>query len=267
MTSHESVYKNELNTLLARDDIMEVACYLISHSTARTTVEQRKRLLYKMELDTREQVEELEAAEAGMAAPVEELEIGFKAFEIAEPEVKPDTLLENSCGICGASFVDYGERGCTDETCLYDVREACAKFEAFDAEEKPEAEEKPAETPVDNWVQCDTCDSWRKVDTTEGLPNKWECSRIGKACRPPREAENHWSAIRAKRFTKHYSDYTRAPSHMKCLQFLAKRKSITLEELYKTDPATYIGLDPKSLAYPHYLMIGISPRRYGYGYY
>jgi hypothetical protein len=247
MTSQETAPTNILNALLARDDIMELACYLISHSSARTTLEQRKQLLYKMEQDTREQVEALGAC--------------FEELTVAEPEVKPDTLLENSCGVCGASFVDYGERGCTDDTCLYDVREVCAKLEAFEAEETPD------ETPVDNWVQCDICDSWRKVETTEGLPNKWECSNIGKACRPPREAENYWSAIRAKRFTKYYSDYTRAPSHMKCLQFLAERKSITLEELYKTDPATYIGLDPKSIMYPHYLMIGISPRRYGYGYY
>jgi hypothetical protein len=107
----------------------------------------------------------------------------------------------------------------------------------------------------DNWVQCDCCDSWRKVASLENITNEWYCSDIKKACRAPSEAENHWPATRAKyavRFCDtgygYYKGYehktyegNRVPSHMKCLNILAERKKITLEELYRTRPENYFG--------------------------
>jgi len=41
-----------------------------------------------------------------------------------EKEEMPDTLLPNSCDVCGASYVDYGDLSCTEDTCKYDVRYA-----------------------------------------------------------------------------------------------------------------------------------------------
>lgn len=122
-----------------------------------------------------------------------------------------------------------------------------AETEACSTTEAPEC--------VEDWVQCDCCDSWRKVDSLEGLPDKWYCSDIKKACRAPSEAENHWPARRAKYAVKFfywgfsyeyglkYKPYegNRAPSHMECLNILAERKKITLEELYKTRPENYFG--------------------------
>ena len=126
---------------------------------------------------------------------------------------------------------------------------------AAEIEQEQDGEETEEDTPAENWVQCDTCDSWRKVDSLEGLPDKWFCSDIKKACRAPSEAENHWPAMRAKYAVKFfywgfsyeyglkYKPYegNRAPSHMECLQILADRKKITLEELYKTRPENYFG--------------------------
>ena len=220
-------------------------CYtFMTLSSHRPTEEQRQTLEAKFEQDRR--YEELRKQ------PVS-----------PEEEVKPDTLLENSCGICGASFVDHGEVACNEEMCLYDVRNLraesqiaevqCDACESYPMIHTCLYEERNTLVTVedivtDNWAQCDTCDSWRKIESTEGLPDKWYCSNIGKACRPPREAENHWPATRAKRFVMHFSDYKRAPNHMECLKFLAKRNSITLEQLYKTTPEYYLG-GRDSLAY------------------
>ncbi len=192
-------------------------------------------------------------------------------------EEKPDTLLENSCGICGASYMDHGELACNGYGCLYNVRngfgegedthdahedadEAHDAHDADDAEAHDDAETEEDSSPsaapaVDNWVQCDCCDSWRKVASLENMTNEWYCSDIKKACRAPREAENHWPATRAKyavRFCDtgygYYNRYehktyegNRVPSHMKCLKILAERKNITLEELYRTRPENYFG--------------------------
>ena len=94
---------------------------------------------------------------------------------------------------------------------------------------------------IDNWIQCDTCEKWHKVEITGTLPDKWYCADISKLCRPPQKAENNWPAKRAKRFVTHFSDYKRAPNYMESLKFLAKRKGLTLEQLYKTTPQEYVG--------------------------
>ena len=87
------------------------------------------------------------------------------------------------------------------------------------------------------------------------MTNEWYCSDIKKACRAPSEAENHWPATRAKNAVRfcdsgygYYKQYAlktyegnRVPSHMECLNILAERKKITLEELYKTRPENYFG--------------------------
>jgi hypothetical protein len=194
-------------------------------------------------------------------------------------EEKPDTLLENSCGVCGASYVDHGELACNDYGCLYNVRNGFGEGEEHedyedhedthedaddeahedvheDADDEADDAHADAETEEDvpvNWVQCDTCDTWRKVPSLENMTNEWHCSHIKKACRAPSEAENHWPATRAKyavKFCYWGSAYrhlcerkpyqgNRAPSHMECLKILAERQKITLEELYKTRPETY----------------------------
>ena len=212
-------------------------------------------------------------------------------------EEKPDTLLENSCGICGASYMDHGELACNGYGCLYNVRngfgegaedEHEAVHEAAHEDSSPsgasaalplelvkcdtcdtwfphdDAETEEDSSPSapasaveekDNWVQCDCCDSWRKVASLENITNEWYCSDIKKACRAPREAENHWPATRAKYAVRFcdtgYGYYTRyehktyegnrVPSHMECLKILAERKKITLEELYRTRPENYFG--------------------------
>jgi hypothetical protein len=213
-------------------------CYtFMTLSSHRPTEEQRQTLEAKFEQDRR-----YEALRRGPVSP--------RSPFLDAQEVKPDTLLENSCAICGASFMDHGEVACNEDTCLYKTRNP------------PEAEA----VEVDNWVQCDTCDSWRKIESREGLPDKWYCSNIGKACRPPREAENHWPATRAKRFVKHFSDYKRAPNHMECLKFLAKRNSITLEQLYKTTPENYVG-GRDSLAYRILILGGKYPAPWLYSFY
>jgi len=235
-----------ITQLLGLKDVLELACYIVEHSTVMTTQEQRRRLLSKIGSDNDDD-----------AMTVEELEESFMRHE----EVKPDTLLSDSCGICGASFMDHGDLACTDCSCLYNVRKIraesqIAKVQCNACESYPMIHTclydqcntfvtvKPVAT--DNWVQCDTCESWHKIDTTDGLSEKWYCSNIGKLCRPPQEAENHWPATRAKRFAKHFLNIkTRAPNHMKALSLLAEHKRITLKELYKMTPKEYIGPNDK----------------------
>jgi hypothetical protein len=220
--------------LLGLKDVLELACYIVENSTVTTTQEQRRRLLSKIEYDndTEAYLELPHSPPSPIigyddAMTVEEFEESFTRHE----EVKPDTLLPDSCGVCGASFVDHCENACREDACLYDKRNTLVTVE-------------PVAT--DNWVQCDTCESWHKIDNTDGLSEKWHCSNIDKLCRPPQEAENHWPATRAKRFAKHFLNIkTRAPNHMKALSLLAEHKRITLKELYKMTPKEYIGPNDK----------------------
>jgi len=252
-----------ITQLLGLKDILELACYIVENSTVMTTQEQRKRLLSKIEYDNHtEAYMETHSPSSPIigyddAMTVEEFEESFTRHE----EVKPDTLLPDSCGVCGASFVDHGELACTDCSCLYDVRKVraesqiaevqCDACESYPMIHMCLHEERNTLVTVedvvtDNWVQCDTCESWRKIESTEGLPEKWYCSNIEKLCRPPQEAENHWPATRAKRFAKHFLNIkTRAPNHMKALSLLAEHKRITLKELYKMTPKEYIGPNDK----------------------
>ena len=87
----------------------------------------------------------------------------------------------------------------------------------------------------DSCVQCDTCYSWRKIETTEGLPEKWSCSAINKICS---SAERYWPAARAKRVVKYFS-LSKRVNHMESIKLLAQRLRITPEELYKMNPLTY----------------------------
>ena len=254
----------EICALLGNEGVLEFACFMICKSTVTTTHEQRQRLLSKIEADinTDAYLKRLYSPPSSIigcddAMTVEELEESFKDAE----EVKPDTLMPNSCGVCGASFVDHGELACTDCSCLYDVRKlraesqiaevqcnACESYPMIHTCLHEERNTLVTVEPVltDNWVQCDTCESWHKIESTEGLPKKWHCSNIGKLCRPPQEAENHWPATRAKRFAKHFLNIkTRAPNHMKALSLLAEHKRITLKELYKMTPKEYIGPNDK----------------------
>ena len=279
--------ENIVSLIQNNAEFLEFACDVICNSTVKLNEEQREKIMNVLKEQTT-----LPTSPPSPFLMPGEMEISN--FFILEGEVKPDTLLENSCGICGASYMDHGELACNGYGCLYNVRNGFG--EAEDAEDAEDADEDSspsgasaalplelvkcdtcdtwfphddAETEEDsspsapasaleekdNWVQCDCCDSWRKVDSLEDLPDKWFCSDIKKACRAPREAENHWPATRAKYAVRFcdtgYGYYTRyehktyegnrVPSHMECLKILAERKKITLEELYRTRPENYFG--------------------------
>ena len=218
-------------------------CYtFMTLSTARPTEEQRQTLEAKFEQDRR--YEELRTEPNSPPSP-------FLYSRIEE--VKPDTLMPNSCGICGASFVDHGSVACTEDLCLYERREQLREKMNDILDRAPTAiVESQQENCLqcdtcgvweaqDNWVQCDTCDTWHKIESTEGLPEKWYCSAVSKACRAPKAAEYFWPSTRAKRFARHYYRDHMRPSHMKCLQLLAARKNLTVEQLCSTNPIDYVG--------------------------
>ena len=98
--------------------------------------------------------------------------------------------------------------------------------------------------PKDNWVQCDECDTWHRVETLEDLPEKWFCEDKGKSCRPPKEAHLLWPASLAKRVIKYImaSNGTQIKkiSHYEALKMLAERKDMTLSELFITKPWDYL---------------------------
>ena len=246
--------ENIVSLIQNKAEFLEFACDVICNSTVKLNEEQREKLMTVLKEQTM-----LPSSPPSPFLMPGEMEISN--FFILDEEVKPDTLLEDSCTICGASFMDYGENACNDYGCLDNVRnpasECDAGFEDADTEEDSAAPA-PAPAPVeekDNWVQCDTCDTWRKVASLEHMTNEWHCSDIKKACRAPSQAEDNWPATRAKnavRFCYWGSAYRnlcerkpyegkRAPSHMECLKILAERKKITLEQLYKTRPENYFG--------------------------
>lgn len=252
-----------MNLLLESESVLELACHVICTSSDKLNEYQKERLLLVLKgCHEDETVYQPSSPPSPLLWPSPSLK---EEMDLLVPEEKPDTLLENSCGICGSSYVDHGELACNDYGCLYYVRnrhlvseeEGQLKADEADADtDEADAEEKAdASASVDNWVQCNCCDSWRKIDTSEDLPEKWYCSDIKKACRVPREAERSWPARRAKKAVQFcYRTYAysygyepkpykgnRAPSHMECLRILAERKKITLEQLYKTSPDTYFG--------------------------
>jgi hypothetical protein len=98
--------------------------------------------------------------------------------------------------------------------------------------------------PNDNWVQCDECDTWHRVETLEDLPEKWFCEDKGKSCRPPKEAHLLWPASLAKRVIKYIMATNGTPikkiSHYEALKMLAERKDMTLSELFNTKPWDYL---------------------------
>ena len=184
----------EMSSILQTPELMEALCYLICHSSAKTTSEQRMRLTCKMEEDAR-----MEALMYLELPP--------------SPILNAESVFENECPPLTNDILE------NDDVNLPPLESV----------------------ETDDWIQCDTCEKWHKFEITGKLPNEWYCSDMGKMCRPPQKAENYWPAKRAKLLVKHFSDLKRAPNHMKCLQFLAKRKGITLEQLYKTRPEDYVG--------------------------
>jgi hypothetical protein len=96
----------------------------------------------------------------------------------------------------------------------------------------------PMTQPQDNWVQCDECDSWHKIESLEDVPEKWFCSDINKACRAPKESERFWPATRAKRVAKYYG--AGRLSHYEALSYLAERKGISIKGLCNMHPYDYV---------------------------
>jgi hypothetical protein len=223
--------------------LLEHCCKFITFSSARPTAEQRELLMAKLEQD--ERYEQLRRPPSPFLTPT-----ATDAFTPETPrEIKPDTLMPNSCGSCGASFVDHGSVACTEDLCLYDRRQEIDEgWRDTTTTAIVDSQATVADTPEvleaeDNWVQCDTCNTWHKIESTEGLPEKWSCAAIGKACRAPKFAERFWPATRAKRFAKHYFLNHKRSSHMKCLQLLAARKNLTVEQLCATHPKDYVGAE------------------------
>ena len=174
--------------------------------------------------------------------------IDFACYILTQPDsvITPEQrtrLLYKMYDADASSQVPVNGSSSSDELLMPEeaitVDQLAASFERNTIES---AEAPPAPVEMDTQVQCDVCESWHTIDSAEGLPQNWNCGLISKTCRPPRRAERHWPASRAKRFVKYFDrSIRRAPNHMKCLQILAERKSITLDELYKTCPEKYLG--------------------------
>ena len=128
------------------------------------------------------------------------------------------------------------ERACDSDRCTYRCGAECGILpESSTGQEEASAEPAPLQ---DNWVQCDDCDSWHKIESLEDLPDQWFCEDIGKICRPSRAAEAFWPASLAKRIAKQYGAGNL--SHYNALKYLAERKDISVEELYKISPQDYV---------------------------
>jgi len=129
------------------------------------------------------------------------------------------------------------ERACDSDRCTYRCGAECGILpESSTGQEEASAEPAPLQ---DNWVQCNECDSWHKIESLEDLPDQWFCEDIGKICRPSRAAEAFWPASRAKRIAKHYG--AGHLSHYNALKYLAERKDMSVEELYKISHQDYVG--------------------------
>ena len=136
---------------------------------------------------------------------------------------KPDTLMPNSCEVCGSSYAEQHELVCTEEKCLYEERKA----------------------------EC-RCAGERQRE--EPLPLHLEEVKV-RAERAPKKAETFWPYMRAKRLVKFLNMKIEAkrPTHMELLTAIARRARITQEDLYNTSPKDYfekIGLDADAFMRP-----------------
>jgi hypothetical protein len=139
-------------------------------------------------------------------------------------EEKPDTLMPNSCGICGASFVDHGRLACSDDVCFYGERN---KQEEVIQEILERIDPEPA-VEVVNTIH----------EPQEIKPH---------APRAPKEAEINWPAMRVKNFIKTMKKYAQVKgetskrmNHLQGLEYMARQGKMTLEDLLKTSPPAYL---------------------------
>jgi hypothetical protein len=141
---------------------------------------------------------------------------------------KPDTLMPNSCGVCGA-YLDDGAFGCTEDKCLYEERKL----------EECRCVEEPAPLPLP-LVEEPTHLPLPLVEEPTPLPLPLEEAKP-RATRAPKEAEIFWPYMRAKRLVKflHMKTDSKRPSYLELLAMIAKLAHITQEELYKTSPRAY----------------------------
>ena len=151
--------ENIVSLIQNNAEFLEFACDVICNSTVKLNEEQREKIMNVLKEQTT-----LPTSPPSPFLMPGEMEISN--FFILEGEVKPDTLLENSCTICGASFMDHGEKACNDYACLYNVRNPASEcdtgFADADADADTEEDSSPsasAALPSENWVKCDTCDT------------------------------------------------------------------------------------------------------------
>jgi hypothetical protein len=142
---------------------------------------------------------------------------------------RPDTLMPNACGVCGA-YLEDGLLGCTEERCVYQQRRAfcrCILEDAVEGQGEGQGEEEPL-PPL-------------RLEVEEPLPLlRLEEVKV-RAGRVPKEAEHFWPYMRAKRLIKFLPLKTESkrPSYLELLEIIAKRAGITQEQLYKTSPHAY----------------------------
>ena len=158
-------------------------------------------------------------------------------------EEKPDTLMPNSCGGCGASFVDHSPLACSDDACFYDQRNNTTEVIAQVA----------AQPEVVNIVQEPKAEPEAKPKAEPEAKPKAKPKAEPHAPRAPKEAERHWPAMRVKNFIKQmnkakFTKHKRM-NHLEGLEYLARQAKITVEELLKINPSIYLdrlGLDSYS---------------------
>ena len=229
-------YFVKLITEIGEQSLMEHCCKFLLLSTARPTPEQRADLIAKLDQDQRYEEMRKTDTTTPLTAPV------------IEPSSPPSPLL-------------YGETPPV-------INEVIERLISLVEEEK------------DNWVKCDVygCERWHKLPKTidpNSLPQRWVCAnntwdpdrpqcaaekphhfvRNGPAPKAPRAAEHFWPAARAKRVVKHFHNDLK-PCHMEALAILARRKGLTLEELYRMRPDVYID--------NHYLSQQLFGKSYSY---
>lgn len=143
-------------------------------------------------------------------------------------EEKPDTLMPNSCGTCGASFVDHGRLACSDDVCFYD--------------ERNNQEQVVAEILERIDPQAEAVNTVQQPEVTEVKPH---------APRAPKEAERYWPAMRVKNFIKQMNKSQKPPrmNHLEGLEYLALKAKLTVDELLNMHPSSYLdrlGIDTYS---------------------
>lgn len=143
-------------------------------------------------------------------------------------EEKPDTLMPNSCGVCGASFVDHGRLACSDDVCLYEERNQCEEVIRGILEK------------VDDINTMQTADAEAVLNEEVEQPKPH-------APRAPKEAEQYWPAMRVKNFIKTMKKYGQLKgdviprmNHLQGLEYMARQGKMSLEDLLKTSPPAYL---------------------------